>query len=174
MAAMFRIRAATASDAPAIAHVHVESWRTTYRGIVPEEALAALDEESRAQDWVEWLTRDVSVLVAEQNGAVTGFVAGGPAREPEPGYDAELYALYLLESAQRQGTGRALVAALAQALLVHSHNGLLLWVLEANPAVGFYTAMGGVRLHSKQMEMGGASLPEVAFGWRDLRTLTEK
>jgi hypothetical protein len=44
---MVSIRAATPDDAVAIAHVHVESWRTTYEGIVPGEYLAGLDETLR-------------------------------------------------------------------------------------------------------------------------------
>jgi hypothetical protein len=34
------IRRAVREDARAIARVHVDSWRTTYRGIVPEEHIA--------------------------------------------------------------------------------------------------------------------------------------
>ncbi len=50
------IRAARLEDAGAIAHVHVESWRTTYAGIVPDAYLAGLDEILRTRLWHEWLT----------------------------------------------------------------------------------------------------------------------
>jgi hypothetical protein len=53
------IRAATEHDAVAISHVHVQSWRTTYAGIVPEEYLATLNEAERVLLWREWLTRDI-------------------------------------------------------------------------------------------------------------------
>jgi hypothetical protein len=36
------IRIATAADAAAIAITHVESWRETYTGIVPDHVLAGL------------------------------------------------------------------------------------------------------------------------------------
>src|SRR3989442_5790865 len=36
------IRPAVVEDAPAIAQVHVESWKTTYKGIFPESLLDGL------------------------------------------------------------------------------------------------------------------------------------
>jgi len=45
------IRSATASDAPAIGHVHVESWRSTYRGLMPDAVLVNLSAEQRATFW---------------------------------------------------------------------------------------------------------------------------
>ena len=39
------IREATLDDVPGIARVHVDTWRTTYPGIVPAEHLAGLSYE---------------------------------------------------------------------------------------------------------------------------------
>ncbi|MFK0522174.1 hypothetical protein ACINKY_08160 [Paenibacillus illinoisensis] len=39
---MLHIREATINDAEGIAKVHVHSWRTTYKGIIPEEFLTNL------------------------------------------------------------------------------------------------------------------------------------
>ena len=78
---MVSVRAAMEQDAGAISHVHVQSWRTTYIGMVPESYLAGLDETKGVLQWREWLTRDVPVLVAEVDGEIVGFVSGGPLRE---------------------------------------------------------------------------------------------
>ncbi len=48
---------------------------------------------------------------------------------------------------------------------------MLVWVLEQNPARGFYEHLGGVDLRAKPIQIGGKDLVEVAYGWRDLRTL---
>jgi hypothetical protein len=74
---MSAIRVATVQDAGAIARVHVESWQTTYVGIVPEAYLASLDVVQREGSWREWLTLDVDVFVAEMDGEVVGFIGGG-------------------------------------------------------------------------------------------------
>ncbi len=41
------VRDATSADAPAIARIHIDSWRSTYRGIVPHEYLAELSYRER-------------------------------------------------------------------------------------------------------------------------------
>jgi ribosomal protein S18 acetylase RimI-like enzyme len=169
----FRIRPAQPSDAAAIARIHVESWRTTYPGIVPEAALAALDEEGRRRSWLERLEgAEIPILVAETDFGVFGFLAGGPIRIPVEDYDGELYALYLLRDHQLQGAGRALIQQLANILQPQGFRSMLVWVLKANPAVGFYQRLGAVPVTSQTIEIGGAHLPELALGWRDLRLLS--
>jgi hypothetical protein len=49
------IRPAVVSDAVGLAHVHIESWRRTYKGIVPDDYLANLSLESRVQNWQRYL-----------------------------------------------------------------------------------------------------------------------
>jgi hypothetical protein len=44
----FEVRRAVSGDAASIARVHVESWRSTYAGIVPEAYLRSLDVDLRA------------------------------------------------------------------------------------------------------------------------------
>jgi len=50
---------------------------------------------------------------------------------------------------------------------------MLVWVLAENPACSFYAALGGQQVYEKTETIGGASLVEVAYGWRDLRALVE-
>lgn len=45
------IRPARMADADAIARVHVDSWRTTYPGIVPDDYLATMSYEQRSGVW---------------------------------------------------------------------------------------------------------------------------
>lgn len=166
------IRPARVEDAPAIAHVHIESWKTTYPGIVPAPFLASLDIEARTRMWRDELTTGRPIVfVAETASAIVGFVCGGPIREPLEGYDAELYAIYLLLSQQRQGTGLLLTHALATVLRERGFHSMILWVLAQNPAASFYKHLGAVELAQKQIEIGGASLSEIALGWSTLRGL---
>ena len=170
---MALIRNAEVKDAAAIAHVHVQSWLTTYAGLVPAEYLASLNEAERIPLWQEWLQRDISVYVAEVEGVVVGFASGGPLREALGDYQAEMYAIYLLQAAQGKGIGRELVGVLAASLLAKDFTNMLVWVLEQNPAVHFYEKAGAQRLTNKQIEIGGASLCEVALGWSDLKKIVD-
>ena len=87
---MASIRTATQDDAPSIARVQIETWKTTYRGIVPDAYLAGLDAEQRTMRWGEHLKSPERIFVAEQHGEVVGFISGGPVRESLDAYDAEL------------------------------------------------------------------------------------
>ena len=51
---------------------------------------------------------------------------------------------------------------------------LLIWVLKENePARRFYEALGGINVAEKDVEIGGASLTEVAYGWADIQSLVQ-
>jgi hypothetical protein len=45
------IRSARVEDAAAIAEVHVETWRTTYAGMLPDNFLLNLSEEKYEARW---------------------------------------------------------------------------------------------------------------------------
>ena len=167
------IRAARMEDAGAIAHVHVESWRTTYAGIVPDAYLAGLDEILRIRLWREWLSGQALVFVAELDGCVVGFAHGGANREPLEECDAELYSIYLLRDAQKRGIGAGLLRAMANALLERNFKSMAVWVLEQNRSRNFYEKTGAHMAVSKVIEIGGTKLMEVAYAWADLKSLTK-
>ncbi|MDZ4121473.1 MAG: hypothetical protein U1C33_03580, partial [Candidatus Cloacimonadaceae bacterium] len=74
------IRAAKASDAAAIAAVHIQSWLETYPGIMPKKRLDALNLESCTRNWESAIHRCDIILVAELEDRIVGFVAGGKNR----------------------------------------------------------------------------------------------
>jgi len=167
------VRAAVPADAAAIARVQVASWRDAYRGIVPDAFLDGMREE-------EWAARRLgnleaggtTTLVAEEEGRIVAFACGGAARRAPGGFDAEVYALYVLRDRRRRGLGRLLLLLLADALAARGAISLVLWVLRDNaPGRAFYEGLGGRVVAAKEIEIGGASLPEVAYGWADLASL---
>ncbi len=169
------IRRATADDAEAIAWVPVASWRATYAGLVPDEFLAALSVEQRAARWRQAVApeRQSYLVVAEDEGAVIGFAVGGPEREGDATYTGELYAIYLLAEQKGRGVGRALVKEIARELQRRGLSSMLVWVLAENPARKFYEALGGQYVREKEIEIGGKTLIEVAYGWKSLAPLIE-
>ncbi len=170
-----QIRPAVIADAGGIATVHVASWQTTYRGILPDDLLDRLSVEQRQRQWERILETNepaygVFVAVTDDD-RIVGFAGGGPTRESDTDYAGELYSVYLLQTAQRTGTGRRLVGAVARHLVHHGLNSMLLWVATENPARLFYEALGGQWLREKEESLGGATLREAAYGWRDISTL---
>jgi L-amino acid N-acyltransferase YncA len=170
---MVHIRTAAPGDAPAIARVHIESWRTTYRGIVPDAYLDALDIDQRAAMWCGAATMSVQLLVAEQNAEIIGFLCAGPIREAVGNCDAELYAIYLLAHAQHRGIGAALLTELARRLTAQGFKSMAVWVLAANASSRFYERSGATLLAQKEIEVGGVQLPVTAYGWTSLNSILE-
>ncbi len=172
------IRPARPEDAAGIAKVHVDTWRTTYSGIVPDDYLASLSYERHEQGWTRQIKEaaegNIFIYVAEDNeGRIVGFVSGGPNRNPDPVYKGELYAIYILQAYQGLGIGRKLTLALAQSLFEAGLDSMILWVLAKNPARRFYESLGGQLVKSGQFEISGVTIEEVAYGWPDIRTLLE-
>jgi GNAT superfamily N-acetyltransferase len=170
----FTVRRATVEDSAAIARVHVESWKSTYTGIVPDACLASLDIKARTEMWDQQLSAGKSaIFISESDVGVIGFVAGGCLREPINSYDGELYAIYMTIENQGRGIGRALVRAVANTLREEGYQSLVVWVLEKNPAVSFYKTLGGIQIAQQQIEICGISLEELAFGWPSLYSLLD-
>lgn len=175
---MVTIRKAAPDDVDGIARVHVETWRTTYTGLMPDEMLASLSVERRADMWRRTLTEYTAqsyVYVAEdENGETVGFVAGGQERTGHELYKGEVYAIYVLKSVQGKGVGRELMQFLVQRFLDEGYTSMMLWVLRDNlGSRAFYERMGGEYVAEKTEEFGGATLVEVAYGWSDIQGILD-
>ncbi|MDQ3704345.1 MAG: GNAT family N-acetyltransferase [Chloroflexota bacterium] len=167
------IREAAIEDVPGIARVHIESWRTTYKGMVPQHIIDGFTYEQREALWRRALDPGNAsfVYVAEEDGEVVGFASGGPAREDVPNHAAELYAIYLLQEHQGKGIGRRLFDAVVRELVRRGLYSMAIWVLAENPACGFYEAMGGRKVYERQEEADGVLIDEVGYGWDDITAL---
>ena len=73
------LRRATVEDAEAIAAVRVESWKVTYRGMIPDSFLDAMRVEDSILQWRQILQAmseaadRICVYVAESEGKLIGF-----------------------------------------------------------------------------------------------------
>lgn len=169
------IRLATENDAADIARVQVDSWHTTYQGLISEEYLHSLTYERHYIRWKRTLGQQngstFTYVALNSQGQIVGFASGGPEREGKAVYRGELYAIYLLASAQRQGIGRQLLLATAHHLAQQGIPSMLVWVLAGNPAQHFYEAMGGKYIRMKMEAVGGEMRKELAYGWKNTDAL---
>lgn len=159
------IRTATVDDARAVAHVHVDSWRGAYAGIVPDEVLAGLDVETREQAWHSHLTSpEIRTWIAEIAGRAIGFATLGPARDEDADEgDRELYAIYLSPESWGTGAARELMRSLLAEVPAGSR--LSLWVFADNErAHHFYRRHGLAPDGVERLEdFGGTHLTEVRY-----------
>ena len=167
------LREATAMECAAIAHVHVETWRSCYVGLVPDSYLIGMSEEREAVIWRENIGRGRagSVLVVEHEGSgVVGFGSCGASRYRGMAYAGEIYTLYVLPDWQNRGLGRALVGGLFEELAADGLTSAFLWMLTGNPTRFFYEALGGQVVAERQERFAGTSLDQTAYAWPDLVT----
>jgi GNAT superfamily N-acetyltransferase len=176
--ALLSIRPAVLADAPGIARVHVESWRTTYRGIMPDAVLESFSLEKRTAAWERHLSDAAppsftfaAVRNDDRAEEIVGWATGGPARSGEGGFSGELAGIYLLQEARGRGIGSWLVSRVAEELLERGFDSMIVWALAENPYRRFYEKLGGAECARKTVERGGKTLEEVAYGWPDVRAL---
>lgn len=170
------IRDAVVADASAIAHVHVASWQTTYRGVVPDEYLDSLNAEDRIPARERELAEpkeDAVRLVAEIEGeGIVGFSFGGRDRDEERGV-AEIYAIYLRKEWEGRGIGGELVRESVRRFIASGMERMVIWVLKENRARGFYERLGGVARREKELRIAGAMLQVIGYEWDDIRVMLE-
>ena len=169
-----KIRLAIQEDLPGMVKVRVDTWRSAYRGLVPDASLDALSYERIVDRWREWLFLNpppkIAAFVAEDGQVgIVGIAICGPEEEGDPTYAGQVYVLYVHPGYQRLGIGGRLMSACAAYLVRAGMCSLLVWVLRENPYRAFYEALGGSQLGEKQVLIGEIDLPEVAYGWKDVR-----
>jgi ribosomal protein S18 acetylase RimI-like enzyme len=172
---MSAIRPARLEDAKAIARIEVETWRSTYAGMLPDKVLLNMSERRQTTSWASFLRhRPEDVVVAQSAGHVAGFGNCGTQRDNTIRFAGEIYTLYVAPDRQGLGYGRSLLLALFQRLVDTGHGTALVWVVRANPARFFYERMGGQQVMHRKIPVGGQPVEAVAYGWRDLSELLAK
>jgi ribosomal protein S18 acetylase RimI-like enzyme len=163
------VRPATAADAARIARVHIESWQTAYRGLVPRSILDGLSTERRSEFWSRRLLEpgETRTWLGEQDGEIVGFVATGRPSDPElPPDTAEVESIYLLAPSRGLGLGRLLLKTATRDLLERGFASAILWVFTANgKARRFYEAAGWRPDGTTQMlDFDGTAIEEIRYG----------
>ena len=157
------VRQAVPADARSLAEIHVETWRATYPGVVPQEVLDALSVSDRQGLWEEWIPDPrTSVFVAERDDEVVGFVSVGPCFTT-PGI-GELYAIYVLPSDHGAGTGQALMDAAVETL-AQRWDDAILWVATENPRARRFYERNGWVVDGERIDeaLPGASVHETRY-----------
>ena len=146
-----------AADAWAIAEIHVASWQSAYRGILPARYLDSLHVADTGPRWLQRVQTQArlrpvtcDLWVIEDDGVVVGFSVIGPCRDDvdgdEPdmaGFAGEVQMLYVHPLRLRGGLGKQLLERALDVLSQRGYYWAVIWVLEENRrAQAFYRRMG--------------------------------
>lgn len=171
------IREATPADASGIARVWVDTFRSANIGLVPEQFLEDFSYERSHKHWSRRLQlhetdSNYFIYVAEAAPeGIVGFAEAGPERTGDYTYNAELYAMYVLQSHQRRRIGTALMKAVARKLLDLGISSMLVWCFLGSLARYFYQVLGGQKVDTEPIETGGIQLEQVAYAWSNLSAI---
>lgn len=164
-----KIRQATPADARGIAKVHVDSWRTTYKDMFPAEYLQSLSYESREELWNQVIPNGYVFVVENDQGDIVGFSSGGKERTGNyPGYEGELYAIYILQEYQGNGIGRKLVMPLIEVFKKEGIHSMIVLVLDENPSKYFYQSLGAIEIDQLSDTIAEKEVIEIVYGWKNL------
>ena len=95
------VRRATVDDAQPIERIRVETWRATYRGLLPDGLIDQLQPNvERRRERLRSLAPSDLAFVAEEGNDVVGYAFAGPERTQDREYAGEVYAIYVLPTAQ--------------------------------------------------------------------------
>lgn len=166
--ARFAIRAGAIADAAEIARVQTTSWKTSYRGILPDAVLDTMDPARRVAMRREILRDPLALnLVAYDttHRDLVGFCNAGPSRR-DGARVGELFEIYIVDRAKRFGLGRELFESVASWCRARRMSSLIIWVLENNHhARRFYEAMGGRAGSRTGSTVRGYSVVELSYVW---------
>lgn len=164
------------TDTGAISRVYIDTWRSTYAGILPDHVLVGMKIDSCSNSFARAIkTRNELVMVADHpDQGIVAMGSAGRNRYSRETYAGEVYTLYVHPDSQNEGIGEILMAHLFRELTKSGINSAVIWVLAANPSRFFYERMGGERAGMREETLWGSKLQELAYGWTDLNEAINK
>lgn len=168
------IRPARVEDAGTIARIHVDGWRETYAGIIPDDVLAGLDVTEKSEMWTKALASpDLDAFVGGTGeDKLTGFACCRERVNVPDAFEGEFQAIYVLKAGQGIGLGRGLMTAMARALATRGFRSAALRVARRNaPACAFYAHLGGIEAGEGVHQVGATGIDEIIFGWSEISVL---
>lgn len=167
------IKIASKEDIKDVSRVYVDSWRTTYRGLVPDDYLDELSYEDAEKRWIDFLNNENEPFIyvaINDTGKIIGFASGKSIDENN--FYGELYSLYLLQESRGLGVGRQLVSAIAKHFKEKGISSMMVWVMKQNKSgLGFYERMGGKEYIHRTSTFGRAVVEDVAYRWKNISEL---
>jgi ribosomal protein S18 acetylase RimI-like enzyme len=127
--------------------------------------------ENRLPGWQKNLQERADSMWVEPPLAdkIVGFAMWDTARVADEGCYGQLYAIYLLEEAQRQGIGRALVERTRGDMRAAGFRSVRVEMMSNNlRAKSFYEKLGSTFARNAPFEMMGHKLTESVYVWRSL------
>ncbi|KEF36933.1 MULTISPECIES: GNAT family N-acetyltransferase [Bacillaceae] len=161
------IRKATIDDIKDISRIHALSWKSAYKGIIPQTYLDELKEDFWVSAFETWLNDKVlTAQVMMENGSIIGCVAYGKARDKSLFSWGEIVSIYLLPEYFGKGYGNKLLESALLDLKQSGFQNNYLWVLKQNQRARYFYEKNKWRFNEDDeciCEIAGKQLTEIRY-----------
>ena len=151
-------------DVPALSQLAKRTWSDAFGSSVPPDEEAVELESTRSEAYFVDAVRDQTILVAESNGALLGYVQFGDVGIAEVDLrsgDQELQRVYVDTGLQGQGLGRRLVEAALRHPRLADATRIYLQVWEQNErAIRLYESLGFRTVGTTTFTIGSGEVAE--------------
>lgn len=164
----YEIRYNRLEDQEQMAHIKVDSWNATYKGIIDDDYLASLDYQIQTDRYIESFDEyKYTVLVAAEKGTnkILGYSCFSTSQnEFVETSDCELVSLYLHPDYTGKGIGKSLFRETVKILKGYNKRNMLVWCIKDNVnATKFYKKLGGIKQTEKFAKIGSRVYPEYGY-----------
>lgn len=165
------VRPHSRADADRIAEILAAGWKYAYEDFLPSSVISThTDPEFRRAEIAQWLDKEFDVaseaiFVAEEAGAVSGFIHVELGDKADLGATGVVNLLYVDPPMHGRGHGRVLMAAGARWLLARRPGPLALSAFAENRSRGFYDRLGGKEAKRVHRQLWDRSIETVLYLW---------
>lgn len=153
-------------DKMTISRIYEESWKYTYKDIIPQDYLESLSKGR----WVANLENsNWGTLVCVVNGRIVGTSSFCESRFDQFKGWGEIISIYLLLDYMGRGFGKALFHSVIVVLKKMGYRNIFLWVLEENLRVRKFYEKEGFSMSEDYLNdnIGGKDVREIRYIYRE-------
>lgn len=149
-------------DLSAVGNVYEESWKSAYKGIIPQSYLDGLNKS----DWIKNLNNPArrSLIMLDRD-KIIGTSSFSASRSDDMAGYGEIISIYLLPEYIGRGYGKQLLQAAIDGLKQMGFHDIFLWVLEENVRARKFYEKSGFKSNGKRLNdnIGGRDLTELQY-----------
>ena len=160
------IRTAILADIPIIARINVDTWRSNYVGIVPDDYLAGMSYEKYKGFELDFLSGKFFYYIAEIEREIAGYACITLDNEADKKSRGELKMIYVKKDFQNLGIGKKLFLKISEYLYDNGCKSLIAWTLKLGNSSLFYSSLGGFVCKERKEIIGGKELDEICYFYK--------
>ncbi len=152
----------TQAMASAVSHIYANSWKSAYKGIVPQKYL----DELSLEQWTPFLKDSLYTgFVLKEGNELVATSSISPARDEAMKGWGEIISIYVLPQYFHKGYGKKLFSFVTAQLHSNGFQNIYLWVLESNQRARAFYERNGFYFNGDilPITIGGKELIEMRY-----------